>query len=85
MFLVLFTLIQSFDVLLVLLKFFYLGHLFMIHCLIIARFKIVIVGNLNLPYFNWSIPAIIGSVSSRLHFLSFLYEHGLSQLNYLPT
>ena len=45
--------------------------------------KIVIISNLKLLYFNWSLPAIIDSEPSHLHFLSFFYEHGLPQWNNL--
>ena len=47
--------------------------------------KIIINGNFNLPYFNWSVPSVILFEPSHSNFLSFLHEHRLLQLNLQPT
>ena len=85
-FLVLSSLIQFIGVPLVLLKIFILVYFCSQYVLSNHKIpKIVIVGNLNIPNFNRSLSAVIGSEPSYLHFLSYLYEQGLPWLNNLST
>ena len=47
--------------------------------------KLIILGDFNLPHFDWAIPCIICNELSHSFLLSFLHEHSLSQLNLTPT
>ena len=47
--------------------------------------KLIILGDFNLPHFDWTIPCITCNELSHSFLLSFLHEHSLSQLNLTPT
>ena len=47
--------------------------------------KLIIVGNFNLPNYDWNIPSCSSLEQNHVLFLNFLNDYGLVQLNLQPT